>query len=238
MRQAIEKTIGSLKVLMLEGRPEGAAVMLMHGYGADYSDLIPMAEMMGLSPDVTWVFPNAAQEVIIAPGFYGRAWFQIDTRRLEESVKRGETTDMSNTTPSGLEGARKMITTTYDELLKRYSRVVIGGFSQGAMLATELALTHAKKPAGLVLLSGTLLCRERWQKLAPSCAGLAFFQSHGKNDPLLGYESAEKLNELLNGADMYGDLMTFSGGHEIPPKVIENLAHFLQTQTTLTKSLH
>jgi phospholipase/carboxylesterase len=238
MRQAIEKTFGSLKTLTLEGKPNGAAVILFHGYGADFADLLPVAEMMGLPQDVTWVFPNAPMEVIIAPGFYGRAWFQIDSKRLEEAVRKGEPSDLSESNPPGLESARKLATSLYDDLLKKHSNIVIGGFSQGAMLATELALTHAKKPAGLVVLSGALICKSRWQTMANSCAGLQFFQSHGKNDAILGYAGAEKLFDLLTTADLNGDFMQFSGGHEIPAKVIERLGKFLRSRTTLAKSIH
>jgi len=238
MRQAVEKSIGALKTLVLEGKPKGAAVVLFHGYGADYTDLIPLSEMMNLSPDVTWIFPNAPNEVIVAPGFYGRAWFQIDTQRLEESIRRGEPTDMSNSTPPGLEGARKLAANFYSEVLKNYSSIVLGGFSQGAMLATELTLSHEQKPSALVILSGALLCQSRWKTMAATCNGLPFFQSHGKNDPLLGFSGAESLHELLTEAGLEGDIYQFSGGHEIPPKVIEKLAQFLRGRTTLSKTLH
>ncbi|MCB0351693.1 MAG: hypothetical protein KDD38_10955, partial [Bdellovibrionales bacterium] len=83
MRQAKEKQFGSLKTLTVEGSVNGPCVVLFHGYGADASDLVPIYEVMGLSKDVTWVFPEAPMEVIIAPGFYGKAWFQIDNKRLE-----------------------------------------------------------------------------------------------------------------------------------------------------------
>jgi phospholipase/carboxylesterase len=227
MRQALHKQIGSIKTLTIEGAANGPCVVLFHGYGADASDLIPLSDMMKLSKDVTWVFPEAPMEVIIAPGFYGKAWFQIDNRRLEAAMANGEPIDMSNTTPPGLEAARKSATTLYDELIKKHSRVVIGGFSQGAMLATEIAMTHEKKPAALVLMSGTVICKERWLKLAPSCAGVKFIQSHGKNDVLLGYEYAENLFSLLTDAGLSGEFMSFGGGHEIPPKVIEKISQFL-----------
>ncbi len=238
MRQAVEKTIGALKTLKLEGKPGGPAVVLFHGYGADSSDLLPLAEMMGLSENVTWVFPNAPLEVIIAPGFYGRAWFQIDSQRLESALKRGEIVDMSKSTPQGLESAARAATSLYEELLKNHSTILLGGFSQGAMLATEITLSHGKKPAGLILLSGTLINSDRWAAKAKSCSGLQFFQSHGKNDALLGFEQAENLYNMLEEAGLHGDFMSFSGGHEIPTKVIEKLGQFIKGRTSISKSIH
>ncbi len=232
MKTAIDKSIGSLKTLTIEGKPGGPAVVLFHGYGADASDLMPMAEMMNLSSEVTWVFPNAPHEVIIAPGFYGRAWYQIDSKRLEAAMVRGEPLDMSQTIPPGLESARRAATSLYDQLQKDHSTVVIGGFSQGAMLATDLALNHNKKPAGLVILSGTLINQPQWQSVVAKSSGLSFFQSHGKNDALLGFEQAEALNSFLSDAGLHGDFYAFSGGHEIPAKVIEKMGQFIRSRVT------
>jgi len=229
MKNAVAKSIGSLKSLSIDGTPGGPCVVFFHGYGADAADLIPLYDMLHLSSNTTFICPEAQMEVIIAPGMYGKAWFQIDSRRLEEAMKNGEPTDMSQTTPPGLEQARKVAARMYDELVEKHSKVIIGGFSQGAMLATELALTHAKKPSGLVLMSATLLNEERWKKLAPSCDGVPFFQCHGKNDALLGYDYAERLFTLLNDAGLHGDFFSFSGGHEIPPKAIERIAKFIKS---------
>ncbi len=228
MKMATVKKIGSLKCQVIEGEAKGPCVVFMHGYGADSSDLIPLAEIMGLSPKVTWVFPEAPMQVIIAPGFTGKAWFQIDNTRLEAAMVSGEPVDMSESTPKGIETARATVVAMYDELLKQHSKVILGGFSQGAMLATEVALVHAVKPAGLVIMSGTLICRSRWSELAPSCEGLKFLQSHGKNDAILGYTYAENLFSMLQDAGLSGDFFPFSGGHEIPPKVIEKIAQFLK----------
>ena len=227
MRQAKEKQFGSLKTLTVEGSVNGPCVVLFHGYGADASDLVPIYEVMGLSKDVTWVFPEAPMEVIIAPGFYGKAWFQIDNKRLETSLRTGEPVDMSQTTPNGLEAARKAAISLFDDLSKKHSHIVLGGFSQGAMLATEVTLYHQKKPAGLVIMSGTLICESRWRELAPSCRGLNFIQSHGKNDAILGFSYAENLLHVLNDAGLNGEFVEFNGGHEIPSKVLERISKYL-----------
>lgn len=229
MKAVINKKIGALKCQVIEGlSANGPCVVFFHGYGADSSDLIPLAEMMALSPKITWVFPEAPLQVIIAPGFFGRAWFQIDNKRLEIAMKTGQPADMSMSTPKGLDSAREVAISMYEELLERHSSVVLGGFSQGAMLATEISLVHKIKPNGVVLMSGTLLCKDRWRELATTCAGLPFIQTHGKNDALLGFEYAEALFQMLTSAGLTGEFFSFNGGHEIPPKVIERIASFLR----------
>lgn len=126
MRRATEKQFGSLKAMTVEGAVNSPCVVLFHGYGADAADLLPLHEVLGQSKDVTWVFPDAPMEVIIAPGFYGKAWFQIDNKRLENSLRTGVPVDMSESTPNGIEGARKAAISLYEELLKKHSCVILG----------------------------------------------------------------------------------------------------------------
>ena len=227
MKNAVKKNYGSLKTLTVEGRVGGPCVILFHGYGADSADLLPLSDYIRLSKDVTWIFPEATMQVIIAPGFSGRAWYQIDVQRLERSLSSGEPVDLSQHHPPGLESASRQAGELYDLVIKSHSQVFIGGFSQGAMLATELALTHSRKPDGLVIMSGSLICEDRWKRLALSASGLKFIQTHGKNDALLGYEYAEKLFNLLTDQGLIGEFYAFSGGHEIPPKALEKIQYYL-----------
>lgn len=229
MAQIQTLQIAGLQTHYLPGQNSETAVVLFHGYGADYNDLLPLAEMMGLSSNVSWYFPNGLQEIIIGPGMSGRAWFQIDMNRIEQAMIRGQHFDLSTHRPQGLDRARDRVAQFYDEVVQRHKKVFIGGFSQGAMLSTEIALTNKRKPQGLILMSGALIDEKSWKALAPSCRGLRFIQSHGKNDVILGYEFAERLYDLLTEAGLEGEFITFSGGHEIPPKVIDKISSFLES---------
>lgn len=110
------------------------------------------------------------------------------------------------------------------------SKLFLGGFSQGAILATEIALNAVEKPAGLVILSGTLINEKNWNHLAHLRAGMPFFQSHGERDPLLPLERAKALEQLLQKGGLKGKLSTFPGGHEIPPKILGELKGFFEAR--------
>lgn len=225
--QSKPKTIGNLKTLIVEGAPRGPAVLLFHGYGADAADLLPLSDLMNVSKKVTWVFPDAPLEIISAPGMRGRAWYPIDTSVLEKSLRSGEPVDLSSSNPQGIENARKSALTLYNELRTQHSAVIVGGFSQGATLALEVAFSAPVAPAGLIIMSGTVIREAAWRELASRAQDVPFFQCHGKNDPLLGYPFAEKLYSLLTDAGLHGEFMAFSGGHEIPPKAIEKIGRFI-----------
>ena len=105
--------------------------------------------------------------------------------------------------------------------------VVLGGFSQGAMLTVDVALHAPGKLAGLALMSGTLLAESVWQPRAAALAGVTIFQSHGTKDGLLAYRGAERLRDFLLAAGAEVGFMPFPGGHELPPPVLEGLAELL-----------
>ena len=66
-----------------------------------------------------------------------------------------------------------------------------------------------------------------WAQKAKARAGLPVFQSHGRQDPVLVYQAAVWLNELLVKAGLSVDFAPFDGGHTIPFDVLRRLAAFL-----------
>ena len=109
----------------------------------------------------------------------------------------------------------------------RPEQTVIGGFSQGAMLATDIVLRSERKFAGLAVLSGTLLSHREWLPLMPARAGLPVLQSHGRADPVLPFAVAERLRDELSAAGLAVQFVSFNGGHGIPGPVLDGLAKLI-----------
>src|SRR5262249_48823517 len=156
---------------------DAPTVVLFHGYGADGADLAPLAMELDLPRPVRWLFPDAPLPL----DWGGRAWFPIDVAAIDRAQRTGQAVDWSN------EGAAAPARRFLESLGVPWSRLILGGFSQGSMLATELALNAPENPLGLVILSGNLINAAEWGKLAPRRRGLPFFQSHGIADPVLGF---------------------------------------------------
>lgn len=222
------KKIGPLDVVEVKNSDYGPCIVLFHGYGADCFDLTPLSEVVKAPKGANWYFPNGITKVPIGPGFMGRAWFSIDINALEAAMRAGKYRDMSRTQPPGLDKAKVAAYEFLQALGRKPQDIIIGGFSQGAMLATEIALSSTTSYRGLVILSGTLIKSEEWRALAPQHKGMPFFQSHGDSDALLSPDVAKDLEELLTGAGMFGQLEMFRGGHEIPTQVLRNLGEFLK----------
>lgn len=201
----------------------GAAltVVLFHGYGADAMDLAPLRKFIPRRAPIRWVFPDAP----------GHMWWRIDEQALMERRWDAERE------PSDLPATRAAAYDFLKTLGVPWSRLVLGGFSQGAMLSTDLVLRAPEQPAGLAILSGSLITESRWRELAPRRAGLEVFQCHGEQDPILPFALSVRLNELLTGAGLKGKLHAFEGGHMIPAEGLSALGAYLDSQARTAPEL-
>lgn len=223
-KQAKRRKIGHLECVEVPGETSGPTVVLFHGYGADMMDLASLSQAVQAPKTTNWYFPNGHLSVPIGPHHEGRAWFPISLSELE----RGGNIDLSTVVPPGLKRARENALEFLQKLNVPSEKLVIGGFSQGAMLATEVMLHMEKPPAGLALLSSTLVNAESWATLAKKHPGYRFFQAHGARDQVLSFALAQKLEQVLKGAGWTGQLQRFEGGHEIPSEVLIQLGAFLR----------
>jgi len=197
--------------------------VLLHGFGAPGDDLVALGGELADAAPVRFVFPEAPLEL---GGLYGdsRAWWMLDLERLEDDLRRGVPRDRRDEVPDGLPDARAHVLRLLDQLQARYSvaaeRIVLGGFSQGAMLALDVALHRAAPPAGMILMSGTLIAEQEWRSRLASLAGVPVMLSHGRHDSLLPFSAAELLRDRLTAAGAVVDWQPFLGGHEIPRGVL------------------
>ena len=175
-----------------------------------------------------FVFPQAPATTW-APGAPagGRAWWPLD---LYGSISPGTTLpDLSRTRPPGLEPAARAVVALLEHLSRRPGGpVVLGGFSQGAMVAAEVAYRSDVPLAGLVLLSGTPVDEQVWQRGYGHRRGLPVFVAHGRNDPVLPFSGSERMQRDLAAAGNRVTWYPFAGGHEIPAEVVIALNQFLR----------
>lgn len=212
------------------GGGSGPIVVLLHGFGAPGTDLVPLGQAMAAPAGTRFVFPAAPLAI---PAFFGdsRAWWMLDMARMERVMATGQQVSFAREVPPGLGDARARLLTMLHVMRTRMDAasapLVLGGFSQGAMLACDVALRTDVPLAGLAMLSGTLLCVHEWQPLMAKRAGLRVFQSHGQSDPLLPFEAAATLRDLMREAGLEVEWHQFAGVHEIPVRILHALGKFL-----------
>jgi phospholipase/carboxylesterase len=209
-----------------DGDKPPIACVLLHGYGAPGDDLVPLAEAIGL-PGAELFFPEAPLSAGV-----GRAWWPIDIAALERAMMLGIERDRSEEMPPGLPSAREAMMETLEAIAHELPEhaIVLGGFSQGAMLAMDVALRTERKLSGLVLLSGSYIAEREWKPRMSARNGTPVFQSHGATDPILPFEVAERLRGELSDAGLDVEFHRFAGGHGIPPEVMNELGRWLSSR--------
>lgn len=220
---------GSIEGLEHYESPDAPWLVLIHGYGADASDLFSLKDFYQFDRPLNIFCPRGVLSVPIGPGWTGRAWWTIDMAEIQKSIETGIERDHSNSKPDKLEILRNKMYEALKFCAPR-EKIILGGFSQGAMLASDLYLNSQETFAGLVLFSGTLINKAEMQPLVAKKKGEKFFMSHGKNDTVLWYAGAQRLHTLLTEGGMQGSLQTFNGGHEIPMSVIQSSKQYIESQ--------
>lgn len=216
------QNIADLECLSAVSEKSDTVVVMLHGYGASMQDLFPLWEMWN-KENLDWYFPNGPMKLPM--GYYdGRAWFSIDIEKLEKAMREGVPRDLEGTIPPEFDQTILKLKNFILKLKEKYKKIIIGGFSQGAMCSSHLALMDELKIDGLILLSGSLIAESKFPA-RPHV--IPFYQSHGELDPILPLDGARKLNLKLQGLGFKGEIDLFRGGHEIPLKVIEEVKSFL-----------
>ncbi|MDA7503715.1 phospholipase [bacterium] len=224
------RMIADLKCHIITAEKPECLVVLCHGFGAPGDDLVQIGAYLiesrpELKDRVVIAFPEAPLSLEEMGMPRSRAWWPLDMEKLNQAVESGDFRDLRNESPELLPDAREKLIAVMDQLQEEYDigirRTIVGGFSQGSMLATDYALQTIMKPAGLIIWSGTLLNEPIWKGLAESMQGIPILQSHGTSDNILPFKAAGWLREMLSqgGADV--NFLQFSGGHTISPESLD-----------------
>jgi len=207
------------------------AFILLHGYGATPEEWMPFTETIRVSKKMRFVFPQAPESTAPPDGpAGGRAWWRLDLARY---LNRGEPIpDLSGSRPEGIELSNQKIRALLRDVETRLSSSdgppILGGFSQGAMIAADVAFTTDEPLKALIILSGTFVDEASWTKGMAKRRGLPVFISHGAKDDILQYSIAIRLRDAMNRAGLQVYWVPFAGGHELPAEVVTALNTFLE----------
>ncbi len=227
-------------------REMGLTVVMAHGFGANAWDLAPIAESIDREHEFRWLFPHAPCSLAAAAGEsgvadddyrpeIGRAWFPRTTEELKAVLYGDYFARIAEQSPPTLKLAGQELLSAVEAATggPELGKVVLAGFSQGAMTAVEALLVAEDTPAALVVLSGSPIDETRWAELFDSYAErhqeriVHYFQTHGTGDPILSYSEARRLNEMMTRAGLTGEFHHFPGGHWIPDDLLWSLSEFL-----------
>jgi phospholipase/carboxylesterase len=249
MANLVNHRYGQLNTHLITAEPQPElAVIFCHGFGAPSDDLVSVGAQLlrqfpALLDTVEMIFPEAPISLESFGFPQGRAWWPLDLERLSAMSGERDFEQMSHEVPSELPTSRELLIELIDAVRRRHNlsmkQIVVGGFSQGAMLATDVALHLETPPGGLVIWSGALISKDDWNQCAPRLKGVPIFQSHGRHDPILNFKTGTWVRNLLldHGANL--NFFGFDGEHTIPMEAITATGELLTSLLIPpTASLH
>ena len=194
--------------------PEGLLVLL-HGRGADEHDLYPLLDYLDPERRLLGVTPRGPLR--LPPG--GAHWYAVreigypDPETFLDTYAR----------------AAAWLDSLVDETGVVHARTVLGGFSQGAVMAFALGLGAGRgRPAGIVGLSGFVPTVPGFElDLAPALPPVAI--GHGALDPIIAADWSRRAAALLEDAGaevLYRESPTM--GHSIDPRFLGELAAWVR----------
>lgn len=170
-----------------------ATIIMLHGLGADANDFVPLASQFKLlSPiPIRFVFPNAPMApVTINNGYVMRAWYDIYSLGLDQRIDE-----------KGIEKSANLVhqlIAREEEIGIPTEKIILAGFSQGAVIALNTGLTYPKKLGGIIALSGYLPFAEKILAQIPAANHqIPVFLAHGTEDTVVPFFLGEMVYQAL-----------------------------------------
>jgi len=203
--------------------PADAAVILMHGLGADghdFESLVPELHLPEASR-VRWVFPHApVRPVTLNGGLPMRAWFDIiglDRRSQEDAA--------------GIRESGQAISALVRRERQRgiaSERIVLAGFSQGGAMALFTALRHSEALAGVLAMSTYLpLAGSLDSEAREANRRVPIFMAHGRFDPIVPLTLGEASRDALRSSGYEVDWRTYAMPHSLCAEEVTDVRQWL-----------
>ena len=203
--------------------PANAAVIWMHGLGADGHDFEPVVPEFDLPPSlhVRFIFPHAPyRPITINGGHVMRGWYDIaelNSLRQEDAV--------------GIRASAHAIEALLAQQIASgipAQRIILAGFSQGAALALHTALRYPQLLAGIIALSGYLPLVASFPAEAHSAnARTPIFLAHGTDDQVVPLHLGENTRAVLERNNYVVTWRTYPMPHSVCVQEIRDIAEFL-----------
>ena len=204
------------------GKNPAAAVIWLHGLGADGSDFEPIVPELRLpaAKPVRFIFPNAPQRpVTINGGMRMPAWYDIlqmgggkedeaGIRESQVSIEKLMSREVSKGIP--------------------FRKIFLAGFSQGGAIVLQTALRQRERLGGVLALStylplGGTLAAER----EPMNQDVPIFMAHGQYDPMIALARAAQSRDALLSLGYAVEWREYPMPHSVCPAEIADIAKFL-----------
>jgi len=184
--------------------------VLLHGRGVDENDLFPLLDLLDPDARLAGFTPRAP---LTPPGHTGNHWYVVPRVGYPDHETFAHTYSI-------LEG---WLAAVAADAGVGPERVVLGGFSQGGVMAYAMGLAQGGPPPAAILALSCFVPRvEGWEPDFTGREKLPVYHSHGAADPIIGIELGRQARDLLEGrVDL--TYREHPGGHTIDPRAFDEM---------------
>jgi phospholipase/carboxylesterase len=212
----MSNTLYSISVPPQNGRSPQAAIVLLHGWGANCQDLAGLADYLNLS-NYQLVFPEAPFPHPYNP--IGKMWYTFpQDYRFLGGAEFGDRADLATSRQQLIQ-----FLTDFSQIANiPFSQIILGGFSQGGAMTLDVGVRLPL--AGLMVLSGYLHAPLQPQQtsLPPTLI------IHGKQDQVVPLQAAHQARDTLQTLGVTPTYQEYDMGHEIQPVVFSQIQSFVK----------
>jgi len=200
-----------------------AAIIWLHGLGADAHDFEPVVPELLPRRERAWrfVFPNAPiRPVTINGGMRMRAWYDIQS--FDRSASEDEHGFRASASDVGELIAREVARGI------PAGRIVLAGFSQGGAVSLYLAPRYPERLAGVIALSCYLPFALRLQaERNPANDATPLFLAHGLADPVVPISLGTHSRDLMQHLGLSVEWHEYPMAHSVCAAEIGDIRAFL-----------
>jgi phospholipase/carboxylesterase len=200
-----------------------AAVIWLHGLGADGHDFVPIVPELRLPTSVRlrFIFPHAPHlPVTINGGMVMSAWYDI----FELSIDRKIDTDQIMASAQAV----KALVDAQIEAGIDSDRIILAGFSQGGAVAYQVALSYEQPLGGLMAMS-TYFATEKTIDYHPANTKLPIHIFHGTQDNVVPQSLGAAAHSSLQNKGYTPSYKTYPMAHSVHPQQVKDISQWLQT---------
>jgi phospholipase/carboxylesterase len=213
-----------LETIQVETAPKpNAAVIWLHGLGADGHDFEPIVPEIVRPRERAWrfVFPHApVRPVTINGGMPMRAWYDI------QGLDRGAPEDVMGFRDAD-EKVRRLIAREIERGIPAH-RIILAGFSQGAAVSLYTAPRFPEKLAGVMALSGYLPRQSSFAaERTPANDATLIFMAHGQEDPVVSMALGVKSRDFLKAQGYTVEWHDYPMPHSVCAEEVADIRDFL-----------
>jgi phospholipase/carboxylesterase len=210
-------------IIIETGEQPNAAVIWLHGLGADGNDFVPIVDQLQLPSHyaIRFIFPNApVRPITINQGYQMPGWYDIRSLNISDQEDEAGIKESS--------AILKHLCEEQEALGIESNRIVVAGFSQGGAIALHCGCRYPRPLAGIMVLSSYLALADSLNdEISEDMPETSVFIGHGRQDEVVSYDAGQQCLEQLENNDVPAIWHEYDMGHAVCPHEIQHIRNWL-----------